>query len=281
MSQNIVKWKMHPAGWFVLAASFLFADSSSVLASILALTLHEAAHVIAMRFCGMKHCTIELTPFGGMADVKAFDSYPPWKRIVSSFVGIAASVSAACITLKTAAHTPFAYAFFESNASLALMNVLPAWPLDGARVIAGIACLFGKERAVKRVLSILSYVLGAGMVVLGLIGIWMGVLNVSLLLVGPYLCYAARWENVSGCVRNVSNFQNKLKKNNLMGIQWWVSDKEPNTEICGKLLGRSEPTKYSMLAHICADTGRVVNCLTEEDIYRVALGMEAIDGEKT
>lgn len=75
-----LKLRVHPAGAGMAGGMLLLAPSHVVLAAVAALTWHEAAHVAAMALCGVKHCVVELTPFGGMADAACYERLSPGKR---------------------------------------------------------------------------------------------------------------------------------------------------------------------------------------------------------
>lgn len=96
---------------------------------------------------------------------------------------------------------------YLANASLAAFNLLPVWPLDGARALLAGAERLGVERPAQRVLTGLAYALGLSMVVLGLYGAWLGHVNLSLLCAGPYLAYAAHASGVAQSVRRMQRAQ--------------------------------------------------------------------------
>ena len=186
-----LKLRVHPAGAAWLGACFLMAPSHAVLAAVAALAWHEAAHVAAMALCGVKRCVVELTPFGGMADAACFDRLSPGRKAAASLAGVLASALGAWLCLQFAPVAPFWHALYLANASLAAFNLLPVWPLDGARALLALAERLGVERPAQRVLTGLAYALGLSMVALGLYGAWLGHVNLSLLCAGPYLAYAA------------------------------------------------------------------------------------------
>lgn len=256
--------KIHPAGAAVFAAAFLLCDSHLVLSTTAALLLHEGAHLLTMRLCGMRNCTVELTPFGGMADTRDFDAYPAWKRMLSSAAGVAASALAAWACLRWAPRTALWQAFFQCNLSLALFNCLPAWPLDGARVLAALAGCVGWEASVKRLLSWVTQAMGVTLAGIGLYGIWHGVINPTLLIAGPYLCYAARAEIVSDKVRRLDGIGKKLNSHSVMPVAVWAGNGV--TERFGTLLGRMQTGRYHVLLDIDPASGRIQKCWTENEM---------------
>ena len=269
--------KIHPAGMVVFAAAFLFCDSHLVLACVIALLLHEGAHLLVMRLCGMRACTVELTPFGGMADPKAFDTFKPWKRAVSAAAGAAASGCAAYACMCFAPKTPFWHACFQANLSLAMLNSLPAWPLDGARVLAAAASSFGCEQTVKKLLSAVTVLLGLSLTALGLAGVWKGFINPSLLVAGPYLCYAAKAEKLSEKVRLLDSADQKLQTSGIMPVKLLAGGAEITAENASILLGRMPPDRYHLLVRIDPSSGKIEKWWTETELLKNSLSTEEID----
>lgn len=270
--KRLVRFRIHPASAAVWLSAFLLADSHLVLAAMAALALHEAAHVLAMLLCGMRECTIELTPLGGMADVRAFDSCPCWKRILSAGAGVAGSALAAAACISYLPRTLFVQSFFMANISLALLNALPAWPLDGARVIAAFASCFSAERMIRRVLTWFTMALGCFFVMLGLCGVWNGIFNPGLLLMGPYLWYAARAENIFRTVRTLESNSSSWGRRWLMKAETWIAGEDCAEAAAASLLGKAEAQRYQLLLLIDPRNGFVTKCLTEQEMRKRLTG---------
>ena len=258
--------RIHPAGIAVMIAAVLFADSHTVLAAISALILHEAAHLIAMLLLGMNGCMVEITPFGGMLDAKRFELNPPWKQALAAISGIAASALAAYFSFAHLPDTMLLNSFFRANFSLAFLNALPLWPLDGARVIAALAVYIGLECNVKKLLSWLTIVAGTGLMLLGLYGVWKGIVNLSLLVIGPYLCYAARADMVSGTLRRLEGAKGKLAGNALIPVSVWATAKEGIEERFAVQLSREGLGRYQIVIAIDPASGRIQKFWTEQEM---------------
>ena len=270
--KHFFRIKIHPAGTVLFAAAFLFMPSHRALASLAALALHEGVHFAVMMICGMKTCTVELTPFGGMIDERRFDSYNPWKRMFSSGAGIVASavLTYACIS-GFFSYTSFAEAFLDANASLTIVNALPLWPLDGARMAVAAASLAGVESSVKCWLSRLTILAGFGLLALGVYGVWNGIVNPTLLVAGPYLWYAARAENVAGKIRRIDEIDRKLCENRLFPVSIWAGSAENIAGHFPVTLGRSENNHFQLLLAIDPATGQIQKSWTEKEMLNVLI----------
>ena len=264
-----LKLRVHPAGAAWLGACFLMAPSHAVLAAVAALTWHEAAHVAAMALCGVKHCVVELTPFGGMADAACYERLSPGRKAAASLAGVLASALGAWLCMQFAPVAPFWHALYLANASLAAFNLLPVWPLDGARALLAAAERLGAERPAQRVLTGLAYALGLSMVALGLYGAWLGHVNLSLLCAGPYLAYAAHASGVAQSVRRMQRAQDaarKLAGGRVMPVCAYACAASPSRMVLARLADRFSGLRYHLLLVMDPGTGRIRESLTEGEM---------------
>ena len=259
---------VHPAGVCLLACAFLFAPSAQVLAAALALLLHEIAHMAAMRLCGAGDCRVEITPFGGMADARAFEKMSCLRQAISAGAGVA--MSAACAWMTRNAAGEFGLCFHHASASLALLNSLPAWPLDGARILLALAGKLGCRNAACRIMTGVAGLLGLTMLGLGLLGAWYGVINPSLFLTGPYLWYAARQGNVADRLRRLGSTENKLASRAFLPVTLYAAQGKVRS-LFPAVLGRNEAERYVLLAEIEPQDGSLKRLWTEQEMKRTAL----------
>lgn len=266
---------IHPAGIVVLAGCFLFYPSTQVLAAFIALLWHESAHLLLMLLCGIKKCDFELTPFGCMADAREFEKLPPFRQAICAFSGVAASLTGAYLCLVFLQKAPFVRALCSAHFSLAFMNCMPVWPLDGARVLIALGMKLGCENGMRRCLASLAVLLGCGMVMLGLYGAWKGYTNFSLLLCGPYLCYTSRMGNVAERVRRFSTVRPKLKGRDLP-VRIFASTQDPIQPAFAEWIGRFSSSRYYLAVQVNEQDGKIKRIWTENEMTDAALGMESI-----
>lgn len=200
-----LRLKIHPAGAVLAALGLMLFPSAGMLAAAAAMLLHEGGHVLAMALCRVKECRIELTPFGGVADVPGFERLPGQAAMPDRAGGRAGQrgvrMAMVCVLHR---QTEFFRLFYRFSLGMALVNVLPVWPLDGARVLLCAARWFGREEPARRAMLWLSYLLAAGMLALGLAGVFQGRVNLSLFLLPPYLAYAAWQSSMGGSLRGAA-----------------------------------------------------------------------------
>lgn len=274
--KNRLEVHIHPVGMIALAAAFLFLPSHEVLAAVLALLWHEGAHVLTMLCCKCK-CRIELTPFGGMADAADFKRLRPLKQALIAASGVAASTAGAWGCAILLPHHPFPASLVQYHLSLAFVNCIPAWPLDGARVLMAMAAAFGKEHGMRRCLSVFSYVFGLCMVSAGLYGAWNGHTNLSLLLAGPYLWYASGAGTVSDRLRHVRHCCRKLEDGALLPVDVVASAEKDVRPLFPVLIGKWPQNRYHFLIQLDSE-GNVHRIWSEKQILSSSL--EGIDRSK-
>jgi len=148
-----LRLKIHPAGAVLAALGLMLFPSAGMLAAAAAMALHEGGHVLAMALCRVKECRIELTPFGGVADVPGFERLPGRQQCLIALAGVPVSAASAWLCLRFAPQTEFFRLFYRFSLGMALVNVLPVWPLDGARVLLCAARWFGREEPARRACS--------------------------------------------------------------------------------------------------------------------------------
>lgn len=185
---------------FILYLLFIVILSSPMAAcsALSALAVHEAGHLLAGRLMGETFKSIELTPFGGII------RYTSEKSGCKGMRGIAiaaAGPAANYLTLLVLSLEPlqgfvehrFLSMMFVANLSMLLLNLLPALPLDGGRVVLSAGFYFFNAFMLISVLCNLGYITGGFMILFAGYGLTVyRILNCSLVIVGIYLIVYAR-----------------------------------------------------------------------------------------
>ena len=169
--------KIHPSTWLALAAGVLLGRGELVLLLSLSLALHELGHLMALEAANLAAGEIRVYPFGAEIEVVALGraearverlvalAGPLQSLAVASLFGLVARLFPAGTHLSLAA---------EVNLGLGLVNLLPAYPLDGGRVLRSLwERRLGRREATRRALSLtrgvatLAALLGGASVLLG------------------------------------------------------------------------------------------------------------------
>jgi Zn-dependent protease len=183
-------------GWESAGAMIVFV--SAVFACVLS---HELGHAIAARRYGIATRDITLLPIGGLARL---DDIPrqPRQELAIALAGPAVNVAIAgviglavligVVLPGRLAMMPSVSAFFVNlalaNFALAVFNLLPAFPMDGGRVLRALLAMLISYRGATRIAAAVGQVLAVCLAIVGLFGNW------NLLLVGLFVFVAARSE---------------------------------------------------------------------------------------
>lgn len=123
-----------------------------VLTLFACVVLHEASHALVARRFGIQTREIDLFVFGGVSQLEALPETPAQAAQIS-FAGPLASIVLALVFgfasaiqgLNVPAQNVLAYLCII-NGSLALFNLLPAYPMDGGRLFHALVWSFTRER---------------------------------------------------------------------------------------------------------------------------------------
>lgn len=162
----------------------------------LSLVLHELAHAFVARRAGLPVESITLFALGGIARIRR-DASSPGLEFRVAIVGPLASVAIALLCLAAASALRSAEAAAAAAAALqwlgyinfvlAAFNLLPAFPLDGGRVLRAIVWRsVGSVARATRVAAQVGQAVAVGLIVLGLFilfrtgsfgGVWLAILG--------------------------------------------------------------------------------------------------------
>lgn len=124
---------------FILLCVFVIVseNTTSFLLHMGALLLHEGAHYIMAIMLGCDIKQIKLLPYGCRMDIYGMDS--PWDEFVIALCGPVCSLVCfmGCRLIHNAAE------FAEANMYIALINLLPVFPLDGGRALNALLAIVG------------------------------------------------------------------------------------------------------------------------------------------
>lgn len=155
-------------GWFLLLlAVFSFLGLlKEVCLAFLFVVLHEAAHVAAARWFQIEVQKIELFPFGGVAQMDGFLDATAWQQVLIALAGPALSFLSAALFYTG---QQMGYFFRDEcimvNFMLGALNLLPAFPLDGGRVLRALLRSPCGEKKSVGIVSASSFCIGAGFLV--------------------------------------------------------------------------------------------------------------------
>ena len=182
---------------FLFLAAFLFYQSTSsfLVTFLLAAALHEGGHLLAARWRGVPVRALSMTAFGCVLDF--VDEALVRDR---DLLWIAAAGPLCNLLFALLCVTPWvgrwhgAALFGAEHLLLALFNLLPVFPLDGAVLCAGLLKPKVGERRAEQAVLVLSG--GLGLAAVGAALWWGGDAGMRLLLL-------AGWVGATSCKRRL------------------------------------------------------------------------------
>ncbi len=198
-------------GWIVLSQLSRGGNTADVLMNVTfvlaifgCVVLHELGHALTARRYGIGTRKITLLPIGGIASLERIPDDPKqelWVALAGPAVNVAIALLLLIVTpaanlvpdpdaLSVVTVGGFLASLLFANALLVVFNLIPAFPMDGGRVLRALLALrLGRIRATQ-IASSLGQLLAVGFVVWGLFG------NPMLVLIGIFIFFGAQSENV-------------------------------------------------------------------------------------
>ncbi|MBO4384773.1 MAG: hypothetical protein J5854_05075 [Clostridia bacterium] len=171
----------------------LFGGFRLLAAAFISLLAHECAHAMAAKRLGYPVRSVEIQPFGFVARLDcAFASRADAAAIYAA--GPLASLSMAALSSLAEGLFPTyrsaGIGLTEYNLALLAVNLFPAVPLDGGRLIYAACSPKGKKPAML-VLRALGVFTGSGFIAAFGILLYRGALNPTLIVMGVFLIISA------------------------------------------------------------------------------------------
>lgn len=166
--------RVNPLFLLVVFLFLLVGMIEEVLIAFSLVLLHELAHILVAISSGFKVNKIEIFPFGGLAEYSGLLEMEPWKEIKVSLAGplfnlIFALIIHLLIYANIINPAPYIDLIIAYNLVIASVNLIPALPLDGGRVLRALLVhVCGINKGNKIALRIAKH--------LALLGIIIGIL---------------------------------------------------------------------------------------------------------
>lgn len=140
----------------------------SVLGLFASVLLHELGHAVVSRHFGVKVREIVMYPIGGLSSLETQPE--PRQELWISVAGPAVNLAlAGAIFLAQAPRASVMGQIAMGNLVLALFNLLPAFPMDGGRILRSLLALFKPETTATRIAAGAGKLFAIGMGLYGLL----------------------------------------------------------------------------------------------------------------
>lgn len=154
-----------------------------LLMGFIIILIHELIHLITARILGYSGFAIDVIPIGTSLTLKDLDEASPKEDIIISVSGPVGNFIIAVLFyyINKFGCYEWMYHFINYNLVIGIFNLIPAFPLDGGRILRSILnfkCIYKKANKIALNISIcIGYIFG----VIFLVCLIMGKTNVDLL----------------------------------------------------------------------------------------------------
>jgi len=257
------------AVWFESGPAAAAVSLVYVLALFACVVAHEFGHALTARRFGIRTPDVTLLPIGGVARLEKMPE-KPGQEILVALAGPAVNVviflglllvlgPGAFVALDptdlTLAQLPAQIATL--NLVLALFNLLPAFPMDGGRVLRAVLALFMDRAAATRAAATAGQGLAIAM---GLVGLVFG--NPFLLLIAFFVFVAAGAERADEAMKTVAR---GLMARDAMITEFETLAPDDSLEAAATALIRTTQHEFPVIDRT---TGAPVGLLTRQALYR-------------
>jgi len=134
-----VKIIIHPLFVLAIVLAVWAGFGFFVLACIVAVLIHEFSHAAAANYFGIRAKRLTLMPFGAQVNIDC--AFLPRKQqiiilLAGAFGNIAAALAASSFMWMWPQFFTVLELFIMANASIAALNLIPIYPLDGGKVLS-------------------------------------------------------------------------------------------------------------------------------------------------
>lgn len=265
-------------GATLLCWAYLLLQGQGMLLAVglVSIALHEGAHGLASAMLHHPPRQAEITPLGLLLRLEEEDRLPPLHRAAVLFAGPAASAALVLLgwygTRWGMLSPALGARMFFGNLMLLALNLLPALPLDGGRLLALALSLRYDLATQMKVMRVLGMILGLGLAGVAVASaVWWGAANFSLAAAGCFLIYASQvgaTTEAMAALRQFLDRRNRLETSGMMrGEILAVLEQQPLRAVLPHL----RQGRYTCLAVLESGTLRMRGLLDEDTLQRAYL----------
>lgn len=267
---------LHPALLLFFAYMALSGYGQLCVVGMLSILAHEMSHGFAALLCRAVPQAIELTPLGCVLRMEDESRLPPLRRLIIILAGPCCTallcILSLALTERGALAADMGRMCFACNAAILLVNLLPALPLDGGRLLSLLLGQFLTPERVRQTMRMLGVGLGV-MMIAGNVALclWGGGVNLSLGLAGCFLIYAASVAVTSAAMQELQQLMARKTRLETRGSLRGALVAVMGTSTLRQAVRELHPARYTQLMIVERGTMRVLGTVGEDALIAAYL----------
>lgn len=230
---------------------------------------HELAHSYIAQKAGLKVKEVELFPFGGVARLEGMLEYNPSLEVKVALAGPLSNFFLLYLGFLAHRylnwHGPLQTLFQNINLTMGMFNLLPAFPLDGGRILrALLSSRLGVAEATYRT-SLWGKYCAICLAFFGLAFFYLGLNDLNIFIVAVFIYYAASKQeeaNMYVFLRYLIRKNKEFSEQEVLGVKRLVAF---NNATIKSVLPKFSPGKYHIVT-VLTKEGRIQGEVTEHQI---------------
>lgn len=168
-----------------------------LLYAFIIVLIHEVVHYITARHCGFSGFDIELIAVGAVLKFRDLDDATPKEDLIISLSGPMINIALAVIFyfLYSNLRLNSLYMLFAGNLAIGTFNLIPAFPLDGGRILRDLLNFRFSYKKSNKIMMILSIIIGSLLMFTYVLLFFKGSTNFNMGIIGLFIIISSLKEN--------------------------------------------------------------------------------------
>ncbi|MGL4762040.1 MAG: site-2 protease family protein [Sarcina sp.] len=171
---------------------FLLDLENKLLWAFLFIVLHEFSHYLVAKKLGSNIINFKVHPLGATLEIEDYEGLGINDEILICLAGPFFNIITAIVSLGIMlfyGQENIFRSIFEVNFVLGFMNLIPAYPLDGAKVLRAILSKFYMYKKAHKIGIIISFIISVMIAMIGAMLVFINIMSINLFIIGVFMVY--------------------------------------------------------------------------------------------
>lgn len=185
-----MKNKIHPLFWAYIILLIIMGQKTSVLVYFFCVVFHEFGHAFVAKKLGYKLNQTKLMPYGVCLNydtVCFFGLDEIYIALAGPITNLFLAIFIIALWWLFPELYPLTQQFCYCNIVMVVFNMLPCYPLDGGRVIAGILSQKIERKKAVKICVVFNIIISCIFVIIFIFGLFINVKNFNLIIISIFL----------------------------------------------------------------------------------------------